>query len=669
MKRIIIPILLIVSLLTAASPATAQTRFLIKLKNKGGSSFSLSNPSAYLSQRSIERRTRYGIALDSTDLPVTPGYIDQVENVPNVTVLNASRWLNQVSIQISDAGSVDAALATINSFSFVQSSVPIAARIMGIAGREVKLKEEETITPTTARMTGVQANYYNYGSSLPQVRIHNGEFLHNIGLRGQTMVVGVLDAGFLNYLAVAGFDSIRTQGQVLGTWDFVSRDANVNDDNRHGTGVLSTMAANLPGQMVGTAPRANFYLYKTEDAASEYPIEEHNWVCGAERVDSAGGDLINSSLGYNVFDDPRYNHTYADLNGNTTIAAIGADLAAKKGMLVVNSAGNSGNDSWQYIITPADGDSVLAVGGVNKDSVYWSGSSRGPSADGQVKPDVVSVGEATIVVNAEGNIVQGWGTSFAAPNMTGLATCLWQGFRELNNMRIINALRLSGHKVANPDAFLGYGIPDMKKAVLILLKDFATSSGTVNNCKTTLSWTSKDMEAMKYEIERKGPGQAAYTKVAERFGNGASFANHTYSITDSLANITTGTVSYRIRQIIDTAAASTAADYIDTVSVNFSSSCLTTGFNPVDLQANTFLIVPNPAHQLFVLKVTTPAASSNLLIQITDAAGHVVAQLTRSKGAGPASLPVSVAHLAKGKYYVTVYNKGVLLGTRELLKL
>jgi hypothetical protein len=668
MKRTIIPALLFVSLLAAAIPVTAQTRYLVRFKNKGGSSYTLANPAAYLSQRSIERRTRYAIALDSTDLPVTPSYLQQIASVPNVTVFNSSRWLNQVSIQITDASSVEAALGTINGFSFVQSSAPIAARTMS-TGREMNKKLQETITPSTVRIMDMQGDYYNYGASLPQIHIHNGEFLHNLGLRGQTMVIGVLDAGFTNYQTISGFDSIRTGGQILGTWDFVTRDANVNEDHTHGTGVLSVMATNLPGQMVGTSPKASFYLFRTEDAPTEYPIEEHNWVCAAERLDSAGGDVINSSLGYNQFQDANYNHTYNDMNGNTTMAAIGADLGAKKGILIINSAGNSGSDGWKYILTPADGDSILAVGAVNKDSVIWGGSSYGPSSDGQVKPDVASVGEATVLQNSGGNIANGWGTSFAAPNMSGLASCLWQGFRELNNMRIINALRLSGHKAANPDDRVGYGIPDMKKAVLILLKEFATGSATISNCKTNLTWTSKDVEAMKYEIERKAPGEAAYTKVAERFGTGASFANHTYTLTDSLANIATGAVSYRIRQIIDTATASLTADYIDTVSVNFSSPCFTTGFNPVDLQAHNFLVVPNPAHQSFTLKMTTTAPANNLLIQVTDATGMVVMKLAKSKGAGQAAIPVSIAKLAKGKYYVSVYNKGVLLGTRELLKL
>lgn len=667
MKGIIIPVLLSVCTMMSVS-ATAQTRYLVKLKNKGGSSYTLANPSAYLSQRAIERRTRYGIALDSTDLPVTPAYLQQIAGVPHVTVLNASRWLNSVSIQIADTSKITAALAAINSFSFVQSSDPIAARTTS-TGRVRDTKLETAYAPAPARVMEAQSNYYSYGSSGAQVRIHNGEFLHNLGLRGQPMVIGVIDAGFNNYQAVTGFDSIRTNGQILGTWDFVARNANVNDDYAHGTHVLSTMAANLPGVMVGTAPKASYYLYRTEDAWSEYPIEEHNWVCAAERADSAGSDVINSSLGYNQFDDPRYNYTYNDLNGNTTMTVIGADLAAKKGILVINAAGNSGSDGWKFILTPADGDSVLAVGSVNKDTLVDPNSSYGPAADGQVKPDVASLGFGAIIQLENNNLFAGRGTSFAAPNLAGLATCLWQGFPELNNMQIINALRRSGHKATAPDDRVGYGIPDMKKAVLVLLKDAAASSATINNCKTRLTWTSKDVEAMKYEIERKGPGENAYTKVAERFGTGASFATRSYSIDDSLANVATGEVSYRIRQVIDTAAATFAADYIDTVTVNFSAPCLTTGIDPVDGQANSFLLAPNPAHGSVTLKVTTPAPVQNLQIQVTDATGKIVAQLSRSKGAGLALIPVSIAHLAKGKYYVSIYNKGVLLGTRELLKL
>ncbi|MBD0286820.1 MAG: S8 family serine peptidase, partial [Flavisolibacter sp.] len=373
--------LLMVSWFSVLMVQAQSTRYLIRFKNKGGTAASIATPSAYLSQRAINRRTRYNIAIDSTDLPVSSRYLDSVRLSGNVVILNVSKWLNQVSIQTTDAG----ALSKINSFPFVQAILPIAARMAGPSALKMwEATAEETATFESNNST---ENFYNYGRSLGQVRIHNGEFLHNIGLRGQGMIIGMLDAGFYQYTSLQAFDSINRNNQVLGTYDFVNNETSVAEDNSHGMACFSIIAANIPGQFVGTAPKASFYLFRSEDAATEYPIEEHNWVCAAERVDSAGGDVISSSLGYNVFDNPAFNHTYADMNGNTTMAAIGADLATKKGILVANAAGNEGNKSWQFIITPADGDSVLAVGAVTVDSVIAAFSSYGPSADGQVKPD------------------------------------------------------------------------------------------------------------------------------------------------------------------------------------------------------------------------------------------------------------------------------------------
>jgi subtilisin family serine protease len=202
---------------------------------------------------------------------------------------------------------------------------------------------------------------------------------------------------------------------------------------------------------------------------SETPIEEHNWVVAAEKADSAGADMISSSLGYYEFDNPSQSHTYADMNGDKTVVTRGADMAAQKGMIVCNSAGNSGNSAWKYIIAPSDGDSVLAVGAVNKDSIPGSFSSYGPSADGRVKPDVASVGVNTWVINSNGSVAFGSGTSFSNPNIAGLIACLWQAFPEFSNMDILDVVKRSSHKYANPDTRMGYGIPDMKKAYEMLM--------------------------------------------------------------------------------------------------------------------------------------------------------------------------------------------------------
>lgn len=676
MKKLLAGTLLFLGI---AQMSQAQySRYVIRFKDKAGTPYTISNPSVFLSARAVARRTRYNIGVDSTDLPVTPRYIDSIRLAGAVTILNVSKWLNSVSIQTTDA----AALAKINSFSFVQAAAPIAARMANADGK-VENKYQSGIqqaagtvpsgSSSVQRTFGVTADYYNYGLSYNQVHIHNGEFLHNIGLRGQGMVIGMLDAGFQNYLTLSAYDSARANGQILGIWDFVTRDASVNEDHPHGEQCFSTIAANIPGQFVGTAPKASFYLYRSEDAATEYPIEEHNWVVAAERVDSAGGDVISSSLGYYTFTDPSFNHPFSEMNGNTTMAAIGADLAAKKGLLVAIAAGNEGANSWGRIITPADADSVMTVGAVTTTGEPASFTSRGPSADGQVKPDVVSVGVQTILQFPNGAIGGSNGTSFACPNIAGLATCLWQGFPEFNNMKIIDALRRSGSRYTNPNDTVGYGIPDVKKAVLLLLKDISSvnaAAGSVSNCKTALTWTSKDIAGMKYEIERKLPGQSTFTKIGERTGSGTTFgALHNYQYTDSLLNVQAGTISYRIRQIIDTAVATTTADYIDTITVNLAASCVATAINPATGSGEGILLLPNPTRDKVTIKIATTAAVSNLVIRIYDANGQTVSVVRTSKGSGTASYEVPVAHLAKGKYYVSVYYNNKLAETKELIKL
>ncbi|HEY0059165.1 MAG TPA: S8 family serine peptidase [Flavisolibacter sp.] len=639
------------------------SRYLISFRDKATSPFSLSAPASFLSPRSIERRTRFNIPLDSTDLPVTPRYLDSLRAIPTVEVISVSKWMNQVAIQTSDP----TALQAINQLTFVKTVQPIAARSSGQSRSNGHKKFGEESTGIPALTARAAADFYNYGASFNQVHLHNGEFLHNLGLRGQNMVIGLLDAGYQNYLTVKAFDSVRANGQVLGTHDFVRNEQSVNEDDAHGMYCFSTIAANIPGQFVGTSPKSLFYLFRTEDAASEYPVEEHNWVCGAEKLDSAGGDLISSSLGYYDFDapfnTPLYDHTYSQMNGNTTTAAIGADLAAKKGILVVNSAGNEGNKTWHYIITPADGDSVLAVGAVNSSGEVAAFSSYGPSSDGQVKPDLASVGVQTVIQGTSNAITTGNGTSFAAPNLAGLVACLWQGFPEFNNMAIIAALRASGSIANAPNDRIGYGIPDVKKALLTLLKDFTSVSGTLSSCKTTLTWTSKDVSAMKYEIERRSPGDTAFTKIAERQGEGLTFSNRTYQLSDALINTKAGVLQYRIKQVVDTASAT--AIYLDTVTINLQAACV-----PVATPGqNAAMLMPNPARGTVSINIVTTQAVPNLQIVISDLLGKVVVRESKSKGAGQAILPVSIHHLARGTYHVRIYDNGKLLTTLDLLKL
>ncbi len=455
-------ILLGILLCLATIPGQGQlTRHIIELTDKKGTTYSFNNPSAYLSEKAIARRARYNISLDSTDLPVSRAYTDSISAIPNVTILNTSRWLNQVLIQTTDPG----ALLKIQSFPFVKKSSPVASRPTFAQAPADKFNENiGALTNESIYQQTVTDNFYDYGNTFGQVHIHEGEYLHDNGFRGEGMTVAILDAGYLSYLTNPAFDSVRQSNRVKGTWDFVKNEASVNEDHPHGMYCFSIMAANRPGVLVGTAPKANYYLFRTEDASTEYPVEEQNWAVAAEVSDSLGVDLITSSLGYYTFDDPSLNHTYADMNGRNTMITRAADLAVKKGMIVTNSAGNSGASAWKYLIAPADGDSVLAVGAVNVSGAIASFSSYGPSADGRIKPDIASVGWRTVLSNTLGNPIQGSGTSFSNPNIAGLIICLWQAFPEFSNMQILDAVKKNSSRYTNPDDRIGYGIPNMKAA-------------------------------------------------------------------------------------------------------------------------------------------------------------------------------------------------------------
>ena len=456
--------------------AQAQySRYIIRLKDKKGTAYSINNPSAFLSSRALARRTRYKIAIDSADLPVSAPYLDSIRQVPNVSILTVSKWLNQVCIRTTDA----AALAKINSFSFVKNSAPVAVRLLApkpaLPVKEMEFNQQPTPlrvndAATVFGFNGLQ-DVYNYGSNAGQVHIHEGEYLHNLGFHGEGMQIAILDGGFFNYVNNIAFDSIRQQNQILGTWDYVANEASVNEDNAHGAWCLSVLAANRPGKIVGTAPKAKYWLLRTEDVNSEYPVEEANWITAAEFADSAGVDIITSSLGYSDFDDASFNHSYAQRDGKTSMISMGATIAVRKGILVTNSAGNSGASASdaKFVICPADADSILTVGATDVNGTIAPFSSVGPNGAGKLKPNVVSVGwNAVVASSVSGNPATLNGTSFSNPNICGLVACLWQAFPEFNNMDIIAALQRSATKYTSPDNFFGYGIPKMSLAYLDL---------------------------------------------------------------------------------------------------------------------------------------------------------------------------------------------------------
>lgn len=471
-------LLILVSFFIGSSAHAQYSKYIIQLKNKGGTTHSLSNPSTYLSAKAIERRTRQKLTLDSTDLPVSAAYLTAIRQVPNVTVLNVSKWLNQVLIATTDA----AALTQINNLPFVKGTSPIAVQARPNDNNPVSSKFKEVITslpPSEIRngaygTSGSQGTpVLNYGNSFAQIHLHEGEYLHDLGFTGQGITIAILDAGFYGYKTNSAIDSVRLQNRVLGEWDYVMNETSVTEDHPHGLYCLSIIGANKPGQIIGSAPHAKFFLLRTEDAATEYPVEEQNWVVAAEFADSAGVDMITSSLGYADFDDPIFNHSYAQRNGNTAMITIGADLAVKKGIIVTNSAGNSGGQAGEakYVSCPADGDSVFTVGATTVTGIMAGFSSWGPNGAGRTKPNIVSVGQGTVLANTAGNASAGNGTSFSNPLACGLIACLWQAFPEFTNMEITNAVQKSSSRYSSPDAQYGYGIPNFRLAYEILTKD------------------------------------------------------------------------------------------------------------------------------------------------------------------------------------------------------
>jgi serine protease AprX len=435
------------------------SKYVVQFKDKAGTNFSINNPSQFLSAKSIERRNKQQISIDETDLPIPSRYIDSVRLAGNVIILNQSKWLNQVCIETGD----EAAILKINKLPFVKHLQPV----MRVSNQQLisKNKFTEEINKIVSPQSPMSpSDYYSYGNSFGQINIHEGEYLHNKGFHGEGMLMAIIDAGFYHYQTLPAFDSVRINNQIADTYDFVANKVNVNEESSHGMQCFSIIAGNIPGKLVGSSPKAKFYLYRSEDASSESPVEEQNWIAAAERADSIGIDVISTSLGYSTFDNPIFNYSYQDMNGKTTMIAKAASLAAKKGMILLVAAGNEGANSWHYILSPGDADSVITVGAVNSSGAPASFTSYGPSSDGRVKPTVASVGVATVISSPNGTIVTGNGTSFATPNLAGLVTCLWQAFPDFTNMEIIEAVKKSSSIYNFPDTRIGYGIPNFRIA-------------------------------------------------------------------------------------------------------------------------------------------------------------------------------------------------------------
>ena len=437
-------------------------KYFIEFTDKSNTPYSVSRPAEYLSPRALERRVRQQITVQDRDLPVNPSYLQAVRQT-GAKVWYPSRWMNGALIEAGTA-----TLAAVRQLLFVKPLTDqnrLTATVLHKAGFG-----RHKSAMAAARQQNALA--IDYGNSLAQSQMLGIPQMHAAGFTGKGMHIAVLDGGFQSADRMEVFKPLFENRQVLGTHDFVRNEAAVYEDDRHGSQVLSVMAGYQPGALVGPAYGASFWLLRTEDYDTEYRVEEVNWLMAAEFADSAGVDIINTSLGYTDFDDPTMDYRPQDMDGKTAFVTRAANLAAATGMLVVVSAGNEGNNTWQTLSAPADAGSVLAVAAVDKFGSRAGLSSLGRIVSpGTIKPNLAAQGLGTVVYNPPNALGASSGTSFSAPLIAGLAAGLWQAYPQLTNMQVIDYLQRSGSQATKPDTLLGYGIPDFSRASELVRKE------------------------------------------------------------------------------------------------------------------------------------------------------------------------------------------------------
>jgi serine protease AprX len=443
-------IFLLLLFVSLTSFAEAQVnRYVVFFKDKNNSSFSTAAPQLFLSQRAINRRIKNQVEVTTQDLPVNATYVSEVKQTGALTFYT-SRWFNALLIQCDAAllptiealPSVDnvelVAPGILNSNAATNNAAYLSARISST--KEIK-------TTSQLNMLGLDA-------------------MHELNIRGEGVKVAVFDSGFPGVNTVAPFSHLVDN--IKDTYNFVNRQTNVYRNDDHGTEVLSVMAAFIENSFIGGTYNADYHLYLTEDVGSEYRIEEYNWLFAAERADSAGVDVINASLGYNTFDNAAMNYTKLQLDGNTAVVTRAAQLASDRGIVVVVSAGNEGNNSWQLVTPPADAVGVIAVGSVTSTEIKSGFSSIGPTSDNRIKPDLCAMGSGTFVVRNTGNTGTTSGTSVASPLMASLVTGIIQRYDTLTKDEIVEVLKASASLAESPNNQLGYGVPNFAEVRLRL---------------------------------------------------------------------------------------------------------------------------------------------------------------------------------------------------------
>ena len=430
-------------------------RYFIYFTDKASESYpySISNPTEFLTQKAIDRRTKQDIGITDSDLPVDPSYVQGLKDA-GVDVFFTSRWFNGALVNADIT-----LLEDIELLSYVDSVAWIADTTRLTYEKDIPANPETFEPPGSVN-----------GDSDIQLIMLGADHMHADDIKGQGMLIAVLDNGFTGVNKYTPFQHLWENDQIIATKDFVQNTGNVYQFGDHGTSVFSTIASKYEssnGNFYGIAYEADFILCITEEGGSEDRVEEYNWLLGAEFADSLGADVINCSLGYKFFDISEHDYGVDDLDGNTAVISKAARIASEKGMVIATSAGNSGDDPYprNLISPPADADGILTVGSVNPDFSYTLFSSVGNTTDGRIKPDVAAFGNGTAIVRGSGNIQRGTGTSFASPLIAGFAAGIWQANPDWTSEEVITAIKNSGHRNHIPDSLRGWGVPNYSYAV------------------------------------------------------------------------------------------------------------------------------------------------------------------------------------------------------------
>ncbi len=447
------------ALLFCASLLAQEDKYWVRFTDKSGTPYSVEEPLEFLSEAAVERRKKQGVPIDREDLPVDPSYRDSILAHPSVELLHSSRWFNAITVHCPDSVHMD----TVSDLGFVKGSRKVksfgVADLDGAGKKELVAREREKSMRKTGQKKGP-------GAASRQLSMMGLDHLHALGYKGEGIRIAVLDAGFPGVKDMKGFADLFEEARYIGGLDAVEGDGSPFHAHPHGRSVLSILAGQKKGLYRGSAVDASYILCRTENASSEHRVEEHNWVAAAEFADSAGADILTTSLGYTIFDDSSDSYDKDDMDGNTAMITRGADIAASKGILVVNSAGNYGASSWGIVGAPADGDRVMAVGSVDSNSALSDFSSRGPTSDGRIKPELLAMGEGTAYLGGDGAVYRGNGTSFSAPLISGGAACLWSAHPDLSAMELFDLMLENASQYSQPDNERGYGVPDLYSAYL-----------------------------------------------------------------------------------------------------------------------------------------------------------------------------------------------------------